>query len=85
MQYRRVSFYVEWKGGADTDAVRAILYRHGIRIVDTDHETDLKHTPGLLSRHENTIFRFRTDRKDAAVGLLTEIAMHPSVYSVSEI
>ena len=85
MRYRRVSLYVEWTDEADADAVRSILSRSGIHIVDTDDETDLKHTPGILSRHENTIFRFRMDRKKSVFGLLTEVAMQPGVYSVSEI
>ena len=85
MRYRHVSFYVEWTEGTDADAVRDILYRNGINIVDTDDETDLKRIPGLLPRHENTIFRFRMDRKKSVFGLLTEVAMQPGVYSVSEI
>lgn len=85
MRNRQVSLYVEWKDVADVDAVRNILYRNGINIIDTDDETDLKYTPGLLPRRENTIFRFRMNRKESGLGLLTEVAMLPSVYSVSEI
>ena len=85
MRYRHVSLYVEWTNDAEANAVRNILSGNGIKIVDTDDETDLKRTSGLSPRHENTIFHFRMNRKESVVGLMTEIAMHPHVYSVSEI
>ena len=85
MQHGLVSLYVEWKEEPDTDSVRDLLRSHGIDIIGTDENTDLKCTPGLSPRHENTLFRLRPGRNKPLHELLSEVAMLPNVYSVGEI
>ena len=85
MRRRFVSLYVEWTEDADTDSVRTLLLQLGIRLIGIDEETDSKKTPGLMSRHDNTVFRFYMDRQTPVHELLSAVAMHPAVYSVNEL
>lgn len=84
MRRRFVSFYMEWTEEAETDAIRILLLQHGIRLIGIDEETDRQYKPGLLPRHDNTVFRFDMDREMPVHELLSAVAMHPAVYSVSE-
>lgn len=85
MKYRYVSLYVEWTDDEETDTVRKLLRSHGIQIIGVDRDTDLKYTPGSSPRHDNAIFRFRTDRKEPLYIFLSEVAILPCVYSVGEV
>ena len=85
MRRRFVSLYVEWTEEADTDAIRALLHQYGARMIGIDEETDRKKSAGLLFRHDNTVFRFYTDWQTPVHELLSAVAMHPGVYSVSEL
>ncbi len=85
MRHQRVSLYVEWTEEADPDTVRNLLCSHGIRIIGIDWDTDLKRTPCLVPRRENAVFRFRMNQQVPFHALLSEVAMLPGVYSVSEI
>ena len=85
MRRRHLSLYVEWSDEADADAVRMLLQRRGIRVVGTDEGTDIRPESDPLVRHENTVFRIQADRSEPIVELLTEIAMHPAVFSVCQL
>ncbi len=84
MRRRHLSLYVEWTDEADANAVRALLQRRGVCVVGTDEGTDIRPESDPLIRHENTVFRILAGRSEV-VELLTEIAMHPAVYSVCQL
>jgi len=85
MRRRFISLYVEWSEDADTDAIRALLRQYGARMIGIDEETDRKKSSGLLFRHDNTVFRFYADWQTPVHELLSAVAMHPGVDSVSEL
>ena len=85
MRRRFITLYVEWSEDADTDVISALLRQYGARMIGIDEETDRKKPAGLLFRHDNTVFRFYMDRHTPVHELLSAVAMHPGVDSVSEL
>lgn len=85
MRRRFVSLYVEWEEERSTDAIRTLLLQYGIRLTGIDEETDIQYTPGMLPRQDNTVFRFYLNREIPVHELMSAVAMHPAVYSVSEV
>ena len=84
MRRRYLSLCVEWSDEADANAVRMLLQRRSIQVVGVDEGTDIRPESDPLVRHENTVFRILAGRSEV-VELLTEIAMHPAVYSVCQL
>ena len=81
---RDVSIRVEWDGDADEDAIIALLQKEGAWNVRVDADVDPEHVPCGGITHAHDVFRFCIGRDRSVCELLSAVAMHPSVCSVSE-
>ena len=81
---RNISFYIEWAEEEDTGAVAKLLRDMGACIREIDGDVDLEYVPGPVQKHAHTVFRFRADRDIPVFEMLSAVAEHPGVYSVTD-
>ena len=82
-RFRRISFYVEWTDDRKTDQIISLLQNEGVQITDIDDDVDHEHYPSTKSRHLHTVFHLRAERTFATYELMSVLAEHPDVFSVS--
>ena len=82
-RFRRISFYVEWTDDKNIDQIISLLQNEGVQITDIDDDIDHEHYPSTKTSHLHTVFHLRADRTRPIYELLSAVAEHPDVFSVS--
>ena len=82
---RWISLYIEWKEEDQTDALYKMLFDKGICDIEIDEDVDIEDYPFPGIKHEHTVFRLFVGDDFPVWRILTDVAMHPGVFSVGEI
>ena len=82
---KSVTLWVEWRGNEQAESLVRMLIGCGVRGVEIDRDVDVESFHSFGIKREHTVFRVLLGSDCLLDRLLTEVAMHPGVFSVGEI
>ena len=80
-----IKLWIEWNDEDVSEALADMLIKNGAQGVEVDTDVDIEDYPLPGIKREHTVFRVCVGDDFPVWRLLSDIAMHSSVFSVGEI